>query len=144
MGPTARTVACMARVRSPHLRAALTGLAVVLLAPQAAAQTAPGDPEAGREVYARACQPCHDVDPGQHQVGPSLADVVGRPAGGAEGFRRYSRALKDSGLVWSEDNLDRFIADPDGLVPGTRKTYDGLGDSQARVDLIAYLRQLSN
>jgi cytochrome c len=66
--------------------------------------------------------------------------VFGREAGTAEGFHRYSEALSTSDLVWREDTLDGFLADPQTFLPGNRMTFRGFNDAQARADLIAYLQ----
>ena len=100
---------------------------------------AAGDPEAGERVF-RACAACHTLAPGEHRTGPSLAGVFGRKAGTAKGFHRYSEALGSADLVWREDTLDAFLADPRGFVPGNRMTFAGIEDAQARADLIAYLQ----
>ena len=60
--------------------------------------------------------------------------------GGYEDYR-YSPALKRSGLTWTVDSLDTFIADPQASVPGNRMPYDGMHDARDRVDLIAYLQK---
>jgi cytochrome c len=65
--------------------------------------------------------------------------LFGRRAGGVAGFE-YSGAMKGSGIVWSAATLDRFLADPLRVVPGTTMTYAGVADAQERADLIAYLR----
>ena len=59
---------------------------------------AAGDLEAGEQVF-QACAACHTLEVGVHRTGPSLADVFGRKAGRAEGFHRYSEALKSADLV---------------------------------------------
>src|SRR3954454_5595449 len=72
-------------------------------------------------------------------TGPSLAGVVGRKAGTAPGFTRYSSALKASGVVWDAASLDAWLIDPAGFVPGNRMPFPGLPEAQARSDVIAYL-----
>ena len=86
---------------------------------------AAGDPEVGQERF-RACAACHTLEPGAHRTGPSLAGVFGREAGSAEGFHRYSEALRSADLVWREDTLDAFLADPRGFLPGNRMTFAGI------------------
>jgi cytochrome c len=100
---------------------------------------AAGDPEVGAQVF-RTCAACHTLEPGAHRTGPSLAGVFGRKAGGAVGFHRYSEALRSADLVWREDTLDDFLADPEGFLPGNHMTFRGIDDAQARADLIAYLQ----
>src|SRR5918994_970845 len=119
-----------------------TGLLIVialLLLTTARQGAAAGDPEAGAQVF-RTCAACHTLEPGVHRTGPSLAGVFGREAGTAEGFHRYSDALRSTDLVWREDTLNGFVADPQGFLPGNRMTFRGINDAQARADLIAYLR----
>jgi cytochrome c len=119
-------------------------LAAWLAVPGAAAAQDAGDPERGREVFLQACQPCHDAAPGSHQVGPSLHGVIGRQIGTAEGYRRYSSALKSAAGTWTPARLDRYLSNPQAMFPEQRKRYDGLANAQDRVDLIAYLRQVGN
>ena len=119
-------------------------LAVWLAAPGTAAAQDAGDPERGREVFVRACQPCHDAAPGSHQVGPSLHGVIGREIGTADGYRRYSSALKSVDGPWTPARLERYLRDPQAMFPEQRKRYDGLANAQDRVDLIAYLRHVGN
>jgi cytochrome c len=117
----------------------LEGL-VVAAAASAPAGTAPsGDPGRGAAVF-RQCAACHAVEPGRHLTGPSLAGVVGRKAGSAEGFTRYSDALKQSGLVWDEKTLDAWLKSPQHLIPGTSMTFRGLLNDRQRADVIAYLK----
>jgi cytochrome c len=69
--------------------------------------------------------------------------LFGRRAGSVPGFV-YSAAMRNSGIVWSEATLDRFLQGPRQMVPGTKMTYAGVPDPQERADLIAYLRQATN
>jgi cytochrome c len=117
--------------------AIITGL---ILIGSTSALAAEGNLANGARVF-RACAACHSLDPGKHRTGPSLAGVFGRKAGTAEGFHRYSPALKASGVVWNEVTLDTWLTDPQALIPGNRMTFRGLPDAQARADLIAYLAQ---
>ncbi len=119
-------------------------LAALLAAPiQAAAEAphaqAPGDPVHGRQVFAARCGLCHSAGPdeGEAGQGPPLAGVVGRKAASAAGFG-YTHALKGSGLTWTPANLDRFLAGPSKLVPGTAMPI-AVSDARIRADLIAYL-----
>lgn len=100
--------------------------------------SAAGDPEEGARAF-RSCAACHALRPGEHRTGPSLAGIVGRTAGTVEGFRRYSPALQKAEVVWTEDMLDAWLADPQAVIPGNRMTFPGIADAQARADLIAYL-----
>jgi cytochrome c len=116
--------------------AALVALAAALASsPTFAAQA--GDPKRGEGIYSR-CLACHAL--ARDRVGPRHCGLFGRRAGSVPGFE-YSRAMRDSGLVWSEEALDRFLADPPRAVPGTTMGYAGVKDAGERRDLIAYLRQ---
>ena len=75
-------------------------------------------------------------------TGPSLAHVWGHEAGTVEGFARYTDALKRSRLKWDDATLDKWLAAPQKLVPGTAMTFAGVPDAQARQDLIAYLKAI--
>src|SRR3954463_13036685 len=98
-----------------------------------------GDAARGAQAF-RSCMACHSVQSGEHMTGPSLARAWNHKAGSAEGFRRYSDALKASGLTWDERTLDKWLANPAQLVPGTGMTFPGIKDAKARQDVIAYLK----
>lgn len=108
---------------------------LLLAAPDAA--SAGGDPAKGEALYAR-CQGCHSID--RNRVGPLHRGLFGRTAGSVAGFS-YSKAMKQSGIVWDEATLDEFLAHPREVVPGTKMTYAGIADPQERADLIAYLKE---
>lgn len=99
------------------------------------AVVAAGDAKRGEQLYAR-CAACHALS--YDRVGPRHCGLLGRRAGTVEGFD-YSAGMKKSGIVWSTKTLDRFIADPVGVVPGTTMTYAGIKNSQERADLVKYL-----
>lgn len=113
----------------------LAGL-LALVALGAAHAEAP-DALRGAQVYNR-CLACHAL--AQDRVGPRHCGLLGRRAGSVPGFA-YSPAMKDSHLTWDEKTLDRFLARPLQVVPGSSMTYDGVADARERADLIAYLRQ---
>ena len=92
----------------------------------------------GEAVFKRSCALCHSVEPGKNKVGPSLAGVVGRPAGSAPDFS-YSSANKASGIVWTKAKLDEYLADPQKVVPGTLMLFPGLKKPEDRQAVIAYL-----
>jgi cytochrome c len=116
----------------------LSGLGLAALLCCAPTQVrAEGDPVKGAELYHR-CQGCHSID--RNRIGPMHKGIFGRTAGTVPGFP-YSSAMKNSGIVWNEDTLDRFLEDPRQLVPGTKMTYAGIRDAKDRADLIAYLKQ---
>ena len=118
-----------------HRIFATAPLAFLILAAPASAE---GDPRRGAEIY-RACAACHSLEPRQHLTGPSLAGLMERPAGSAEGYVRYSPALRDAGFDWEEETLETFLADPVAMFPGTFMTFPGVPDPAARTDLVAFL-----
>jgi len=117
------------------LTAAVVGLATVLMFGAQSPAGAAGDVEAGAKIF-RKCQACHTLEPGKTRVGPSLYQVIGRPAGSLPGFR-YSPALKaagEKGLVWSQDTVARWVGDPKAFLE------DYLGDQTARPRMAFRLR----
>ena len=110
-------------------------LPAVAIAAAVGAASAAGNPQAGEKIYER-CAGCHSL--GQDRAGPRHCGLIGRRAGTVAGFD-YSPAMKRSGLVWDKATLDRFLADPMNVVPGTAMGYAGIDDKQERTDLIAYL-----
>jgi cytochrome c len=114
-------------------------LGVTLL--QIGAAGADGDPARG-EARFQDCAACHKLEAGINNVGPSLNGVLGRKAGEISDFR-YSPAIKLSGITWTPETLDKFIADPQGMMPGNRMPYAGMANATDRADLIAYLQKMS-
>ena len=102
---------------------------------------AAGDATRG-EAHFQDCAACHTLEAGANGVGPSLHGIFGRKAGDVADFR-YSPAMKRSGITWTPETLDKFIADPQGLVPGNRMPYAGMAKEADRADLIAYLQKMS-
>jgi len=119
-----------------RLFAAVAALCAPLIA------LAAGDAGRGAQVF-RACAACHSFAAGDHRTGPSLAAVYGRKAGTADGFDRYSDALRKSAVVWDAKALDAWLRDPAGFIPGNAMNFRGLPEAAARSDLIAYLRAVS-
>ena len=122
--------------RSELWIAALAAAGAMTATGGAFAQT--GDAAKGSDVYDDRCSGCHVI--GGVGQGPNLAGVVGRKAGAAPGFA-YTAALKGSGLTWTPANLDRWLAGPQKVVPGTAMTAV-VPDPAERRELIAYLATL--
>ena len=91
-------------------------------------------------AFAR-CAVCHNAEKGAPtKVGPNLYGVFGRKAGKSK--FTYSDGLKKSGLVWNEAGLDKWIAGPMQVVPGTYMSFPGIKDAAKRAEIIAYLKSL--
>lgn len=95
-----------------------------------------GNPEKGREQYQSRCIACHSID--VNLAGPAHRGVFGAKAGSVPGFD-YSPALKRSKVIWSEETLNRWLANPEQFIPGQRMGYS-VSNAKDREDLIAYLR----
>ena len=85
------------------------------------------------------CKACHSVEPGKNGIGPSLAGIYGEKAGAVPGFT-FSDAMLNSGLTWNQATLDRYLADPRGVVPGTKMAFGGVADAAKRQAIIDYLK----
>lgn len=115
----------------------VAGALVCCAAGSAIAASAAPDARRGEQVYAR-CLACHAL--AYDRVGPRHCGLIGRPAASVPGFD-YSKAMKSSNLRWDAKTLDRFLASPLDVVPGSAMTYAGVPDARDRADLIAYLQQ---
>jgi cytochrome c len=93
---------------------------------------------AGRQLFRNHCAACHTAP---ISYGPSLNGIVGRRAGSLPLFP-YSDALKKSGLVWTEDNLRKWIADSAKMIPNTLMPHVSISDPAEQLYLIAYLKTL--
>jgi cytochrome c len=117
------------------MRVTLASLTMLWLAGSAQAD---GDAARGQAKFGD-CAACHRLEAGANNVGPNLHGILGRKAGEIADFR-YSPAMKRSGIVWTSEMLDKFIGDPQALVPGNRMPYAGMASADDRADLIAYLQ----
>jgi cytochrome c len=118
----------------------LSAFFAVIPSPFASAEQAQ---DSGERAFQK-CYSCHSVDRKETDLsGPNLAGVVGRRAAALPGFR-YSPAMKKSGaegLVWTEEALDRYLADPLEAIPETTMSFPGVRDPGERRAIIAYLRR---
>ena len=114
---------------------AVAALALVPLRPAMAA----GDSVRGKALYESRCSACHSLD--ASVVGPAHRGVFGRRAGSLAGYA-YSDALKNAGFAWDAASLDKWLTDPEKLLPGQRMGYS-VPDAQDRADLIEYLKKES-
>ena len=104
----------------------------------AGAARADGDAARGQAKFGD-CAACHKLEAGENSVGPSLHGIFTRKAGEIADFR-YSPAMKRSGITWTPESLDKFISDPQAMVPANRMPYAGIASAGDRADLIAYLQ----
>jgi len=116
--------------------------AVVLAACDRPEAPAAPDPVAGQVAF-RQCASCHQVGPSARAgFGPQLNGIVGRRAAATADYN-YSAALRNSGIVWTDETLAAYIRNPDAAVPGTKMRFLCLGCSERTMaDLLAYLRTL--
>ncbi|HEX9877385.1 MAG TPA: c-type cytochrome [Gammaproteobacteria bacterium] len=113
-------------------------LALGLLSPALQASDT-GDAARGEELYTSRCIGCHSID--SHRVGPAHRGVFGRRAGSVPGYE-YSSALRQSQLIWTEHNLERWLANPEQTIPGQKMGYR-VDNAQDRADLIAFLEAIT-
>jgi cytochrome c len=118
------------RLWTSVLCATLAGGAILL------AFTTPED--RGKDVFIRRCSGCHSPD--LNKEGPQLRGVVGRKAAAVPAFD-YSDALKKAAVRWDETTLDKWLSDPDAMVPDTDMAFR-LADPAERKAVIAYLKTL--
>ena len=115
------------------LTLAITAIALLCAASPAGAT---GNVARGQTLY-KGCADCHSIN--ENGVGPMHKGVVGRKAGSVPGYD-YSPDLKNSGIVWTEENLDKWLTGPQAMVPETKMFFD-VPDAQDRADIIAYLKE---
>jgi cytochrome c len=97
------------------------------------------DPERGKALFEQ-CAACHSLENGKNEVGPTLHGLFGRQSA-SEDFT-YSPAMRRANIVWTAELLDAYLANPQGGVfRGNRMPCSGMPDAQARMDLVAYLKQ---
>jgi cytochrome c len=114
--------------------------ALALWAAPATAQDRPAaDREAGQLLFNNSCRTCHTLREGDNRLGPNLHRIIGRKAGSLSNYG-YSSAMKGADLIWYKATLDRFIADPDQVVPGDNmKPYGGLPSAEDRASIVSFL-----
>ena len=112
---------------------------ILALACAVACSTAPARAadELGKKTY-ETCAACHSLKEGENGTGPSLHAIVGRKAGSVDGFR-YSGPLKRSNITWDNENLTRFLRNPQQAVPGNRMPFSGIDDEAALKAVVGYL-----
>lgn len=131
--------------RNPPARRAAPALALLLAAllPAAPARAETHDHEgvkiaAGQAFFDAECRRCHATDADKASYGPLLEGVIGRRAGGFDGYP-YSPALAQAGFVWTRGALRAWMEDNDGLVPGTKMRHVGITDPVVQDFILSYL-----
>lgn len=130
-----------------RLLAALSGMTYILISSSSGAQVAvPQGGDAASEqqvVFNNACRTCHTTKEGDNRLGPHLHKIIGRKAGSLPDYA-YSSAMKGAGFVWDKEKLERFIANPDELVPGnSMKPYSGLASADDRTKIVSFLQSVT-
>lgn len=98
-----------------------------------------GDIKAGEKVFKK-CKACHYADREKHKTGPHLVDIMGRSAGGLADYKKYSKAMKESGIVWDDATLTEYLRAPKKYVKGTKMAFVGLKKDTDIENVIAYLK----
>ena len=124
---------------------ALSGMTYILLSSSYGQESVQGaDTASGQRAFNNACRTCHTTREGDNRLGPHLYKIIGRKAGSLPDYG-YSTAMKDAGFVWNEEKLERFIANPDELVPGnSMKPYGGIASSDERARVVSFLRSVAS
>lgn len=113
-------------------------LLIAVLLTFSAAPAQAEDVAAGEKVFKR-CKACHYVDKAKNKTGPHLVDLIGREAGSIDGFK-YSKAMRESGLVWDEVTLKDYLKAPKKFIVGTKMAFAGLKKDADIENVIAYLK----
>jgi cytochrome c len=127
-------------VRQMRRSPTTAGLLLIKLLLMSSPALAAGDPTAGEKVFASHCAVCHSTKPEDNKIGPSLAGIVGSKSGTIPGFN-FSTAMKDANVTWDDANLDKYLANPNGFVHGT-KMFVNLPTETDRENVVAYLNTL--
>jgi cytochrome c len=128
-----------------RLLASTAACTLILLAAVAPAEQPPDPRVKGERVFLK-CFSCHTLNPGAAKLpGPDLVAIIGRKTAAQSGFA-YSEAMQRFAARngrWTASLLDRYIADPEQIVPGTSMAFPGIRDANERKELLDYLRNRS-
>ena len=115
------------------------------IVPAVATQAMTSGVASGKMAFDKTCRACHSINPGGAGIGPTLAGVVGRKAGTVPNFD-YSDQIRNSGITWTADNIDKHIEAPKSFIPGNRMGNlfpNGIKDPGQRRDIIVYLKSVA-
>ncbi len=130
-----------------HHRLLLGASAGLALALAAGGQALAADAAHGSAIFKVTCGLCHMASANAAKsdlamrIGPNLWGVVGRHSASLKYFN-YSYAMRSSGIVWTNDQLRRYIAAPQKAVPNVRMSFQGLKNPRDAEDVLAYLSTL--
>ena len=110
-------------------------LAVALLSSGTAVSA---DIKAGEKIFKK-CKACHYADREKHKTGPHLVNIIGRTAGSLKGYKKYSKAMKASSIVWDETTMTDYLRAPKKYIKGTKMAFVGLKKDADIENVIAYL-----
>ena len=96
------------------------------------------DIKAGEKVFKK-CKACHYADREKHKTGPHLVNLIGRTAGSLEDYKKYSKAMKASGIIWDKETLTEYLRAPKKYIKGTKMAFVGLKKDADIENVIAYL-----
>tara|TARA_B100000963_G_scaffold348850_1_gene357052 strand:+ start:1473 stop:1802 length:330 start_codon:yes stop_codon:yes gene_type:complete len=100
-----------------------------------------GDTARGAKIFKSKCSSCHTINQGApNKQGPNLFNVMNRKSGEVDGFR-YTKANKESGVVWNNDNMFKYLTNPKKFIKGTNMAFPGFKKEKDKLDIISYLNQ---
>jgi len=110
-----------------------------MLVPSSYAAEAAGDPVLGKKQFA-ACSACHTVEKGgPNKIGPNLNGIIGKKAGTNRADYAYSNAMKNAPIVWTAEELEKFLVKPMEYVKGSKKSFAGVPKADVRGNIVAYV-----
>ena len=116
------------------------GLTTPVASVASGVESTPSDAGQGKVAF-NACKACHSVVAGEHKIGPSLHGLFGRRAGSMPDFLRYSEAMQEADIVWTEETVRAYLKAPSTYIAGTSMPFTGIKSDAQLDDLIRFLKQ---